>query len=77
MISKITIKNTRRLHQKKYRQQHGIFLLEGEKSVEELLHSDLICEQIFATKEWCNNLNHNIAERARNINCVVAKDGVV
>lgn len=46
----------RSLHQKKYRQMYGKFLVEGEKLVHEVLHSDVVVESIFATPEAISHL---------------------
>ena len=40
MLSKNQLKYIQSLHQKKYRQQQGAFLVEGAKSVQEVLQSD-------------------------------------
>ncbi|MFC7668815.1 RNA methyltransferase [Hymenobacter humi] len=42
------------LHQKKYRQRHGAFLVEGGKSVMELLSSDLETEHVLLTAEFAS-----------------------
>ena len=42
------------LHQKKYRQRHGAFLVEGGKSVLELLSSDLETEHLLVTAEFAS-----------------------
>lgn len=52
MISKNQLKLLRALGQKKQRKAHGLFLVEGEKNVLELLDSSLIVKQIFATREF-------------------------
>jgi RNA methyltransferase, TrmH family len=52
MVSKALLKQTRQLHQKKFRNERHSFLVEGEKLVFELLQSDFIVEHLFATKEW-------------------------
>ncbi len=52
MLSNSQIKYIRSLHQKKYRQQHGVYLLEGEKIIDELLSSSANIVQIFGTDEW-------------------------
>lgn len=52
MISKNQIKTIQSLHQKKYRQLYGNFLVEGHKSVAELLRSNYTTNEIFATAEW-------------------------
>jgi len=50
MISKNKIAEIRQLHQKKFRDQERLFLVEGRKSVEVLLHSRLTVTEIFATE---------------------------
>ena len=51
MVSKALAKYVQSLHQKKYRQRHGAFLVEGGKSVLELLSSDLTTEHLLLTPE--------------------------
>ena len=46
------IKFIRSLSLKKNRQKHGLFIVEGEKLVNEVLSSDWEVEGIYATKEW-------------------------
>jgi len=52
MVSKALGKYVQSLHQKKYRQRHGAFLVEGGKSVLELLSSDLEVEHVLATADF-------------------------
>ena len=52
MVSKALGKYVQSLHQKKYRHRHGAFLVEGGKSVLELLSSDLEVEHVLATAEF-------------------------
>ena len=52
MVSKALSKYVQSLHQKKYRQRHGAFLVEGGKSVMELLSSDLETEHLLVTAEF-------------------------
>jgi len=52
MVSKALGKYVQSLHQKKYRQRHGAFLVEGGKSVMELLSSDLETEHLLVTAEF-------------------------
>lgn len=52
MISKNRLKYLVSLKQKKYRQKYGHFLVEGEKSVLELLHSDFNVNEIIADGKW-------------------------
>ena len=46
------LKFLRSLQQKKYRKEHCCFLVEGTKSVKEVLQSDYIVKQVYATKQW-------------------------
>ena len=50
MLSKNQIKFIQSLHQKKQRQQQGAFLVEGAKSVQEVLQSDFQTELVVATE---------------------------
>ena len=50
MLSKNRISQIRKLHARKFRDESGMFLVEGYKSVEMLCSSDFIIEEIFATK---------------------------
>ena len=56
MVSKALAKYVQSLHQKKYRQRHGAFLVEGGKSVIELLSSDLTTEHLLLTPEFAATL---------------------
>ena len=52
MLSNNQIKHIKSLHQRKYRKQQGLFIVEGDKLVEELIDSDFEIKEIYATKEW-------------------------
>lgn len=52
MLSKAQAKQIRALHRKKERQEQGLFLVEGEKIVAELLASDWKTEGLYATPEF-------------------------
>mgnify|MGYP006138646465 FL=1 len=52
MLSKQQQKNILSLHTKKYRQESGLFLVEGGKNLVELLHSNFEIEQLFCTEKW-------------------------
>ncbi|WP_404419209.1 TrmH family RNA methyltransferase [Marinospirillum sp.] len=52
MISKNQAKTLRALHKKKYRREYQQFLVEGEKSVVELLASGWPLQQLFASEEF-------------------------
>ena len=54
MVSKALGKYVQSLHQKKYRHRHGAFLVEGGKSVIELLRSDLETEHLLLTAEFAD-----------------------
>lgn len=61
MLSKSNIKFIRQLHQKKYRNEHKLFIAEGEKIVGELLTSSFNIHSLYGTNEWVeeNQLNDN------------------
>ncbi|WP_224489594.1 TrmH family RNA methyltransferase [Robertkochia flava] len=48
MVGKSQIKLIKSLRQKKYREEHGLFIAEGRKCVTELLDSNLKCEAVYA-----------------------------
>ncbi|GAB3833054.1 TrmH family RNA methyltransferase [Hymenobacter jeollabukensis] len=52
MVSKAVAKYVQQLHQKKYRQRLGTFLVEGAKSLRELLSSELQPERLLLTAEF-------------------------
>lgn len=52
MLSKNTLKYLNALHLKKYRQEYGTFLVEGKKSVLELLASDFEIELLVITDSF-------------------------
>ncbi|MCG9627023.1 RNA methyltransferase [Vibrio mediterranei] len=52
MISKNQLKLLRALSQKKQRKAHGLFLVEGEKNVLELLETSMVIKHVFATSEF-------------------------
>lgn len=54
MLSKARIKYIKSLQLKKYRKQEQCFIVEGEKSVLELLRSDFDVVQLLATAEFLN-----------------------
>ena len=49
MLSKNQQKHIRQLSRKKYRQESGLFIAEGEKLVNELLDSGWKADQIYTT----------------------------
>jgi TrmH family RNA methyltransferase len=52
MLSKAKIKLIQSLIDKKHRDAHGLFTVEGHKSVMELLRSKIRVNSLFATHEW-------------------------
>ena len=48
------IKLIRSLAFKKYRAKYQLFVVEGQKSIQELLQSDYEVESLFATNNWIN-----------------------
>ncbi|NML64512.1 RNA methyltransferase [Hymenobacter sp. RP-2-7] len=56
MVSKALAKYIRSLHQRKYRQRHAAFLVEGAKSVLELLGAGLAIEHLVATPAFAPQL---------------------
>ena len=52
MITKNTIKQIASLRQQKFRKELGLFVVEGRKMVEELLHSDFETVGLYATEAF-------------------------
>ncbi|APY11892.1 RNA methyltransferase [Seonamhaeicola sp. S2-3] len=52
MLSKNQIKLITSLKQKKYRQQHGLFVVEGVKTINELLQSNLKLHALYTTETF-------------------------
>lgn len=52
MISKQQQKYIQSLHNKKHRQEYGLFLVEGEKGIVELLDSDYEVVEVFCTSQF-------------------------
>ncbi|MFC3414117.1 TrmH family RNA methyltransferase [Algoriphagus hitonicola] len=60
MLSKNTVKFIKSLHQKKYRLESGMFFVEGEKSVLEVLNSDFKTESLFATATFLDQYDSQL-----------------
>jgi len=56
MLSKSQISFVKSLHQKKYRKENGLFLVEGIKSIKEFIHSSYQIHTIFYDREFANLL---------------------
>ena len=52
MLSHNELKFLRSLKQKKVRKEYGCFIVEGTKSVWEVLHSDFHVKAVYATPQW-------------------------
>ena len=52
MLSKNQLKFIRSLHQGKFRHEHGLFLAEGPKVVEEIIRSRFRVHSLYATENW-------------------------
>jgi TrmH family RNA methyltransferase len=53
-ISKAQIKNIRSLHQSKFRRESGLFIIEGEKLIQEAMDAGAILDALYSTDEaWC------------------------
>jgi TrmH family RNA methyltransferase len=62
MLSKNQIKYINSLQQKKFRQEYQSFIVEGAKSVLELLHSDFEIENLFVTEDFYKE-NESLLEK--------------
>lgn len=58
MLSKSKIKLITSLKQKKYRQQHQLFVVEGRKTIQEFLDSDYKLDSLFTIKDF--NIDNQI-----------------
>ena len=56
MLPKSKIQLIRSLEQKKYRIQHGLFVVEGDKTVREILDSSLTVDYLLAKSAWLEQL---------------------
>ncbi|MDQ3111478.1 MAG: RNA methyltransferase [Bacteroidota bacterium] len=72
MLTKSRLSLLRALRQKKYRNDHGLFVAEGDKLVPEILQSSFAVETVYATEEWMKE-NSKIAKNAREV-ITVSKD---
>lgn len=61
------------LQLKKFRNEHGVFLVEGEKLFLELLTSIFVIEEVFATERWYNE-NYNSLPKKLNFTLVSERD---
>lgn len=64
MVTKNQIRLILSLQQKKYRKQYGLFFVEGQKMIQELLDSDFILKELFVTEGIFKNIqNRNLISK--------------
>jgi TrmH family RNA methyltransferase len=72
MLTKSRLSLLRSLRQKKFRNEHDLFVAEGDKLVPEILQSSFGVETVYATEDWLKE-NSKIAKKAAEA-VVVTKD---
>ena len=75
MLTKAKIKLIKSLHEKKYRNEYGLFLVEGEKSVKELLKSNFKINYILGTKKFFDD-NADILKNKTSPSVIPAEAGI-
>lgn len=65
MLSKAFVKYVNALQVKKYRNQHQAFVVEGAKSVLELLNSDFELQHLFITEEFLQEHGNRLSKGTR------------
>ena len=74
MFNKRHTKYIQSLHHKKFRDEYGVFIAEGQKVVLELLHSrKFICQQLFALNDWLQH-NDKVLQKYSGIKMIEVKD---
>ena len=63
MLSKSQISLIKSLHQKKYRKEHQLFLVEGFKSISEFINSNYIVHSVYCVKDMISNLPKSIQKQ--------------
>jgi TrmH family RNA methyltransferase len=56
----MSIKTLRKLSDKKFRAESGLFLVEGDKNIRELLNSDFVIESIYGTVPFLDSIESPI-----------------
>jgi len=74
VLSKNQAKKIRALHRKKNRREQGLFLVEGEKMVVELLASSWPIESLYATDEFAQTHAPAIASKGINVFTATTND---
>jgi TrmH family RNA methyltransferase len=62
VVTRSEIQLLRSLRDKKHREEHGLYAVEGEKIVGELLAEGHVFEKVYATKAWKGQSTHEIGE---------------
>lgn len=62
-LSNAKIKETVKLHQKKYRELMGLFIAEGEKTLQELLDNAIEIEDIFVLNGYNFDISKDLADK--------------
>jgi TrmH family RNA methyltransferase len=58
MISKSQISFIKSLHQKKIRKEHGLFIVEGLKSIQEFINSEYVVDSVYCTENLMPKLDN-------------------
>lgn len=74
MLSKNRLRDLSQLHQKKHREQEGLFLAEGAKIVPELLNSNFPVNEIFALQPWIDRNQAALSKRDIPICAITQQD---
>jgi RNA methyltransferase, TrmH family len=61
MLTKAEVQRLRSLREKKHREAEGLFVVEGEKVVGELLAASFAFVEIYATPDWRGNKTHSVS----------------
>lgn len=72
MLSKSQISFVKSLHQKKFRKEHRLFIVEGIKSVTEFIHSDYLVTTVYCTENLVPKLA-NLSQKT-NVNEISQTD---
>jgi TrmH family RNA methyltransferase len=74
MLSKNRLRDLLQIHQKKHREQVGLFLAEGVKIVPELLRSNFPVNEIFASQNWIDQNKAIISKRSIPFSVITQQD---
>jgi len=74
MLSSSNIKLINSLGFKKYREKHGLFIIEGDRLIRELLESGMTVIKLFALPDWLAETDADLLSHAKEIIEVDEKD---